>query len=87
LSYPGRIFHGSGTAKKRKDILSLRPAIPVTEKRFRLLLVGIVLTLALGTGAVSSFGQEPDKSQSMGGSQEFNFPKVPPAHNHMRLLL
>jgi len=23
----------------------------------------------------------------MGGSQEFNFPKVPPAHNHMRLLL
>jgi hypothetical protein len=60
--------------------------IPVTEKTLRLFPV-VVLTLTLCTAAPTSFGQKPDKEQSTGNSREFNLPKVPPAHKHMRLLL
>jgi hypothetical protein len=67
------------TADRGKDMLPLYSATPATDKRLRLFLFAIVLTLALCTVATTSFGQKPVTGQS--------FPKVPPGHNHMRLLL
>jgi hypothetical protein len=66
--------------KKGKDILIWYSPRPCTGKMLRLSRVVIVLVLALFTVALPSFGQKPD-------TRQFNFPKVPSAHNHMRLLL
>jgi hypothetical protein len=54
-------------------------SIPFAEKTLRLFLVIAVLTLALFTAAPPSFGQQSDTG--------YSFPRVPSAHNHMRLLL
>lgn len=72
---------------KGKDVLRLCSLIPCTDKILRLFLVSIVLTLALWNFAPSAFGQETDAGQPPNISLEFRFPRVPPSHNHMRLLL
>lgn len=62
-------------------------AIPVTKKTLPLFLVVIVLMLAGYSITPPSIGEQPDTGQPMKSIREFNFPKVPSAHKHMRLLL
>jgi hypothetical protein len=61
--------------------------MPLTEKTLRLFLVMSVLMLALCSLTPLSLGQKTDSGQPMKSRREFNFPKVPSAHKHMRFLL
>ena len=75
------------TAEKGKVIRLLYSPIPVTKKTLPLFLVVIVLMLAGSSVTPPSIGEQPDTGQPMKSRREFNFPKVPSSHKHMRLLL
>jgi len=53
--------------------------MPAIDEKLRLFVFAIVLALPLFIAAPPSFGQKPDTG--------YSFPKVPPSHDHMRLLL
>jgi len=53
----------------------------------RLLLVAVVLLPALCSVTPPAFCEKTDPEQPATSSRDFNFSKVPPSHNHMRLLL
>jgi len=59
----------------------------VNEKTVRLSLLVIVLTLAAGDVNASPTGQRPEAGQAMKSLGQFNFPRIPPEHIHVRLLL
>ena len=56
-------------------------------KTVRLSLFVILLTLASASVTFSSFGEAPDTRTPVGSNGDFHYPRVPPSHQHMRLLL
>ena len=60
---------------------------PVTEKTLPLFLFVLLVMFAGGGVKASPVGEKTDTGQPVKIGQEHNFPKVPSAHKHMRLLL
>lgn len=77
------------TRSKDKRILSLHPLIGVSEKRspFSPVVFLLVLVLAQSLLETHSTAEAPGPAHMASGGGEFNFPRVNPAHKHMRLLL